>query len=100
MRAKQFLSEVMRTAWQFVRRDGQSLSEALRVAWRNTRLVIAMRTKDVSFCYRKVDGTIREAIGTLRSRFVGKDSDTIQIYFDVDKQAWRSFRKVNLLSIN
>ena len=78
MRTREFLSEVMRMAWQFVKRNGLSLSEALKAAWRNAKLKIAMQLKIVKFYFQKVDGTIREAYGTLNARLVtaiaGSDS--------------------------
>ena len=107
MRTREFLSEVMRLAWQFVKRNGVSMSEALKVAWRNAKLKIAMKLKIVKFYFQKVDGTIREAYGTLSNRIIPaiagndnrKKNETVQIYFDTEKQEWRSFKKLNLARI-
>lgn len=110
MRTRQFLSELMSLAWQFVKRNGVSLSEALRVAWMNAKLKISMAVRIVKFYFQKVDGTMREAYGTLSGRIATaatgnesgtsrKKNDTVQVYFDTEKQEWRSFKKLNLVKI-
>ena len=107
MRTKEFLSEVMRLAWQFVKRNGLNMSEALKAAWRNAKLKTAMKLKIVKFYFQKVDGTIREAYGTLSAKFIPtvsgddnrKKNDTVMVYFDSERQEWRSFKKANLISI-
>ena len=83
------LHEIMSLAWQFVKRNGFTMSEALKVAWA-----------------KKVDGSIREAYGTLKENLIPatsgdnrKKNDTVAIYFDTEKQSWRSFKKANLLNI-
>ncbi len=107
MKTREFLSEVMQLAWQFVKRNGYSMSEALKVAWSNLRLKKAMSKKIVKFYFQKVDGSIREAFGTLSDNIVPatsgenrKRNDTVQTYFDTERQEWRCFKKANLLSIN
>ena len=108
MRTKEFLSEVMLQAWQFVKRNGLSMSEALKVAWRNAKLKIAMRLRIVKFYFQKVDGTMREAFGTLSAKFIPtvagsddrKKNDTVMVYFDAERQEWRSFKKANLILIS
>lgn len=64
---KNQLKKVMQLAWQFVKKNGYTLSEALKVAWANVKLHAAMQTRIVKFYFQKVDGTIREAFGTLKS---------------------------------
>ena len=61
----QDLSNIMQTAWQFVKRNGMTLSDALKTAWRNFKLRVAMKSRIVKFYFLKVDGSIREAYGTL-----------------------------------
>ena len=107
MKAKEFLSDLMREAWKFVRRNGLSLSEALRVSWRNAKLRFAMKTRIVKFYFQKIDGTIREAYGTLDiSRMPAiqggdrrKSNETVQTYFDTEKEEYRCFKKMNLIRI-
>lgn len=92
----------MKLAWQFVKRNGFTLSEALKEAWANIKLVNAMHKGIVKFYFTKVDGSKREAYGTLSSEVVPvvggerKNNDTCQVYFDTEKQAWRCFKKANL----
>ena len=56
---------IMNLAWTFVRKNGFSLSEALKVAWKNFKLRDKMHAGIVKFHFTKVDGSIREAYGTL-----------------------------------
>jgi hypothetical protein len=94
MKTRQFLSEVMSLAWQFVKRNGMTMSAALKLAWRNAKLKIEMSLRIVKFYYQKVDGTIREAYGTMNNRFVPatvgadnrKKNITVQVYFDTERQ--------------
>lgn len=65
----------------------------------------------VRFTYRKVDGTIREALGT-RNLDIARDALSICIpnptsgrnnptaYYDLEKEDWRSFKAENVISIN
>ena len=101
---KNTLTEVMNLAWQLVKRNGFTISEALKTAWANINLKIAMRLRIVKFYFTKVDGTIREAYGMLRADILPstaqsnrRPSDTVQIYYDTEKQEYRSFKKANLL---
>jgi hypothetical protein len=104
---KKTMREIMQTAWQFVRRNGYSMSEALKVAWANFKLKMAMKSRIVKFYFLKVDGSTREAFGTLADGMIPaiagtdtrKPNDTIQTYYDTEKQAWRCYKKANLLSI-
>ena len=100
------LSNIFKAAWALVRRNGFSLSEALKNAWRNAKLVSRLHAGICHFWFQKVDGSIREAYGTLNERQVpptaGSDrrrNDTVQVYFDTEKQEWRCYKKANLLRI-
>jgi hypothetical protein len=100
------LKSVMSLAWNFVKVNGFTLSEALKMAWRNVKLQAALKVKRaVKFYFQKVDGTIREAYGTLRADLLPelkgsdrKQNDTVQTYFDTEAQAFRCFKKANLIS--
>ncbi|WP_418946346.1 SH3 beta-barrel fold-containing protein [Phocaeicola coprocola] len=103
---KNQLKEVMLMAWTFVKRNGFTMSEALKCAWANMKLKAAMKQRIVKFYFKKVDGTIREAYGTLKENLIPatsgenrKKNDTIQVYFDTEKQEYRCFKKANLLNI-
>lgn len=98
------MAEVMNLAWQFVKRNGMSMSEALKTAWQNFKLKARMRVGIAKFYFRKIDGTIREAYGTLKETLTPmvkgvsrKQNESVQVYFDTEKQEWRSFKKANLL---
>ena len=66
-----------------------------------------MKSQIVRFYFLKVDGTIREAWGTICPDIVPptehttnrKANDTVQVYYDLEKQEYRSFKKFNLVSI-
>ena len=83
------------------------MSEALKVAWANMKLKMQMKSKIVRFYYQKVDGSLREAYGTLDERLMpaitGTDkrakNDTVQVYFDTEKQEFMCFKKANLETV-
>lgn len=100
------LREVMKLAWQFVKKNGYNMSEALKIAWANIKLKAEMKKRIVKFYFQKVDGSIREAYGTLKEDLLPrheesgrKKNDTVQTYFDSEVEGWRSFKKANLISI-
>ena len=74
-------------------------------------LVAQMKERVVAFAFSKVDGTTRHAFGTLMpdaiESFVGPSTGSssktpnpeVVVYFDVDSQAFRSFRKDRFLGI-
>lgn len=100
------LRYLMNLAWQFVKRNGYSLREAMKAAWRNAKLVTAMRRRIVKFWFAKVDGSIREAFGTLRPDIMTptqgngrRPNDSLQVYFDTEKAEYRCFKKANLINI-
>lgn len=101
------ISEVMCLAWQMVKRNGYTMSEALRTAWTNIKLRVAMKERIVKFYFQKVDGSIREAYGTLKDSLLPdskgtdnrKKSDTVQTYFDTERGEFRCFKKANLIKI-
>lgn len=86
---------------------GMNRSDALRQGWLLARTHHAMRTrKYVIFEFLKTDGkTIRKAFGTLNPYFIPPTQGlrtpppSTQVYFDMEKHEWRSFRKSNLLRI-
>jgi len=101
------LHDIMTLAWQFVKRNGFTMSEALKAAWANMKLKAAMKNRIVKFYFQKVDGSIREAYGTLKDNLIPavagtdnrKRNDTVQVFYDTEKQEWRCFKKANLISI-
>ena len=101
------ISEVMCLAWQMVKRNGYSMSEALKTAWMNIKLKAAMKERIVKFYFQKVDGSIREAYGTLKDSMLPdskgtdsrKKSDTVQTYFDTERGEFRCYKVANLVKI-
>ena len=63
---KNRMREVMRLAWQMVKKNGYSMSHALKCAWLNMKLKASMKERIVKFYFQKVDGSIREEYGTLK----------------------------------
>lgn len=100
------LKAIMTLAWQFVKRNGFTMSEALKCAWANVKLKSAMRSRIVKFWFTKVDGTLREAYGTLQESMLPatqgtgrKANDTLTVYYDTEREAYRSFKKANLVKM-
>lgn len=101
------LRNIMKMAWQFVKRNGMTLAEGLKKAWQVFKLKAAMAKGIVRFYFRKVDGTIREAYGTLKAELMpevkGEDNrrknDTVQVYFDTEKQEFRCFKLANIVTL-
>lgn len=103
---RNILHDIMSLAWQFVKRNGFTMSEALKLSWANIKLKAAMKQRIVKFYFQKVDGSIREAYGTLKENLIPatsgdnrKRNDTVQVYFDTEKQEYRCYKKANLISI-
>lgn len=100
------LREIMTLAWQFVKRNGYTMSEAMKCAWANVKLKTMMKARIVRFYYRKVSGDMREAFGTLKEGIIPetlgtgrKSNETLFTYYDTEREAWRSFKRANLLSL-
>lgn len=97
----------MQMAWQFIKRNGFTRAEALKAAWLNYKLKVAMAVRIVKFYFQKVDGTIREAYGTLNPSIMPatngndarKKNDTVQVYYDTERAEYRCFKKANILKI-
>lgn len=102
---RNLLKEIMSLAWLFVRKNGYSMSEALKVAWTNIKLRALLQKKVVEFYFKKTDGTLRQAFGTLMSdripetKGTKKTADNCQVYFDTEKSEYRCFKKCNLIKI-
>ena len=73
-------------------------------------LCIEMHVRVVEFAFKKADGTTRHAVGTLMpdaiESVLGPATGTtrtpnpdVVVYFDVDAQAFRSFRKDRFIGI-
>ena len=103
---KNQLKEVMLMAWTFVKRNGFTMSEAMKCAWANMKLKAAMKQRIVKFYFKNVDGSVRESYGTLKENLIPatsrdnrKKNDTVQVYFDTERQEYRCFKKENLITL-
>lgn len=102
---KETMREIMRMAWTFVRKNGYTMSEALKCAWVNIKLRAMLTRRIVEFYFKKTDGTLRQAFGTLKSDMIPetkgtrKPADNVQVYFDTEKSEWRCFKRCNLIKI-
>ena len=102
------LSTILSNAWSFFRSNlFSSFSECLKASWRRAKLVRQMREGIARFAFiKKSDGSTRNAIGTLRNgNFSYENKSTTRKnnpanvkYFDIEKNAFRSFNIQNLIA--
>lgn len=71
-------------------------------------IIHLLRTGSIVVTFTKADGTVREMRCTTRDVIIGsphhevtsaKPNETIIRAFDLDKQAWRSFRVESVISV-
>ncbi len=77
-----------------------TISDALKIAWKAAKLQVRLAAGEVKFKYRKLNGEVRSAIGTLKNMVNENTSafnGTAMFYFDVEKQGFRSFAIANLI---
>lgn len=78
----------------------ETMGEALKMAWRAAKLQTRLAAGEVKFRYRKMNGEIREALGTLKNMVTETSSafnGTAMFYFDIEKKGFRSFAVTNLV---
>lgn len=97
-------SKVFSTAWEMVKATNKKFAVCLSMAWNLYRLRKRMFSEVVKFAFEKTDGTLRKAKGTLQNvssliKGTGKENLSTFSYFDVDANAFRSFRVENLVAI-
>lgn len=102
-----FRANVMKYAYQIWNSTRQNWSDCMKKAWSLYRFVKHLKSGVVGFAYKKVDGTVRNAYGTLSNIYYGSEFGTKKftkpsyktiVYFDVEKNAFRSFKVENLIS--
>lgn len=93
-------------SWILEKSYKMSRSESLRQGWLISRNSWKMRDGVSEFEFLKTDGTtIRHALGTLNPmvippiKGIKSTPKTQQVFFDIEKQEWRSYRKTNLLKV-
>ena len=99
-------SKIMIIAHALKRVYKMSFGEAQKLAWSNSKLKVALHQGPVQFSYKKKNGEIRQAIGTLHNvapLLVGSDKfqkDILTLrYYDLEKEDFRSMKMNNLISI-
>jgi len=89
-------------------KKGYDLTQSLCASAAIEALQFRLMNGTAHFLYRKADGTIREAFGTLLEKIcenningwgIPKKHFNCQAYFDIEEQAWRSFKYENLIAI-
>lgn len=94
-------SEVFKMAWELVKEFGMTLSESLTKAWKAAKLKAQLLKGNVNFKFKKKDGSIREAVGTLANLNYeskgGKKNYKAIAYYDLVSQGFRSFSVNNLI---
>lgn len=95
---------VFTLAWQYVKNLGFTMSEALKTAWADLKVRNALRKGIAHFRFRKVDGSIREAWGTLEPSRTPATGDrghapSVQPFYDTEKGAWRCYKKSNIIGL-
>lgn len=99
------LSSLMTSAWRMVREFNYTMSEAMKAAWKNAKVRATMAAGTAHFAFKKLDGTIREAIGTLSAHLIpatagGRTSSSkVQTYYDLEKNEWRCYRLERIVNI-
>lgn len=88
----------------FIKGQFSSFSEALKHAWKVVKLKYRMLNGVVEFSFKKVDGSIRNATGTLQKEFVNyevkgghKSNFGVMAYFDIEQGGFRCFKIENLI---
>lgn len=103
---KKQMRDLFKTAWNLIKNHSCTKSEALHKAWELLKLRKSLRKGVVSFIFKKVDGSVRRALGTLNLGSSNKESDTehkrnesIFTYFDLQKDAFRCFKIENFIGV-
>lgn len=88
----------------FITKCSMAIKEATKVAEMNQMLQEQLNKRNVRFYFKKKDGSIRSAYGTLASSEMPEIKGTgkplnfdLQLYYDLEKKSFRSFKKSNLL---
>ncbi|MCM1351162.1 MAG: SH3 beta-barrel fold-containing protein [Alistipes senegalensis] len=109
---KKFNPFVGMSAWQLEAAVTDAVNEATAECDELEGLIDQLHSRIVRFSYRKADGSIREAIGTLKPSILDKlvaetksgrrkSSRSNQVtYYDLDCEDWRCFNPENFISMD
>lgn len=87
---------------------GYDLNQSLQTSILIEALQFKLVNGTAHFIYRKTNGELRQAFGTLLTKTIERNIngrgyprklDGLQAYFDIEEQAWRSFRYESLITI-
>lgn len=102
-------SEVFKTAWAFIK-DGlfTSFAAALKAAWAKIQLIAKLKKGVAYFQFKKADGSVRNAIGTLNNvnfSYESKGSNkktniNLVTFWDIEKRAFRSLNMTTFIGFN
>lgn len=97
-------AEVFKRAWTLFKNAFGTFAQCLKQAWKVVKLKLRMKKAVIRFEFKKANGDIRVAFGTLTqsiSKGKGKPAPlTTLAFFDTEKEQVRSFKIENLLSVN
>ena len=96
--------------WQIQAKVCDAVHRAMRQTDGLDEFINALQNRIVRFSYKKTDGSVREAIGTMKPSVLSTLSAKMQsgqkrhstgciVYFDLEREDWRCFRPENFLSI-
>lgn len=92
--------ELFKMAWELLD-NFTSFAQSLRQTWKILRLRSKMLVGNVAFKYRKVNGEIREAVGTLNFTYeakgTGKSSPSDSMVYMEEGKGIRSCKLVNII---
>ena len=87
---------------------GYNLNQSLTTSSMIELLQLQLMSGTAQFIYQKKNGELRKAFGTLLEKVVNNNINgcgvprsyfNCQAYFDIEEQAWRSFKYENLVTI-
>lgn len=97
--------EVFKQAWNYFRSNiYATFAQSLKQAWKVIKLKSNLLKGVFYFEFKKKDGSIREACGTLKYDMFDYDFKGFNsvfngtlAYYDLDAKGWRSFKVENLI---
>lgn len=93
-------SQIFKSAWEYIRKGvADTMSEALKLAYKRAKIIKRLMEEVCEITYKKVNGEIRTAVATLQGSRVQNNNATIVVYYDIEKDALRSFKIENLTTI-
>lgn len=96
--------------WQIQAKVCDAVHKAMRQTDGLDEFINALQNRIVRFSYKKTDGSVRDAIGTMKPSVLSTLSAKMQsgqkrrstgciVYFDLEREDWRCFRPENFISI-